>query len=52
MGCPVPGWMGGWRGVGRSAWILYHCFGISSSLRKTLNSFMLASFIVEIVLLK
>jgi hypothetical protein len=47
IGCPVPGWMIGWRGEGKSAWILYHCFGISSSLRKTLNSFIVSSFYLE-----
>jgi hypothetical protein len=47
MGWAVLGLMGGWRGVGRSAWMLYHCLGISSSLRKTLNSFIVSSFILK-----
>lgn len=36
IGSFVPGWMTGGSGTGRSAWMLYHCCGISLSLRNTL----------------
>jgi hypothetical protein len=33
IGFPVPGLRGGGTGCGKSAWMLYHCFGISFSLK-------------------
>jgi hypothetical protein len=33
MGFPVPGCKYGGSGLGRSGWTLYHCWGISFSLK-------------------